>query len=76
MIAEGQPEWMRHPRRNCKGVDPRYFFDGTARAVAVCQDCPVIKPCLEFALDNGERGIWGGTSERQRRKMRKSRRAK
>jgi WhiB family redox-sensing transcriptional regulator len=65
-------EWtfMADPKRNCVDLPTRLFFDGTARATAVCQDCPVIKPCLHFALKHHERGVWGGTSERQRRRMR------
>ena len=44
---------------------------GVARAKAVCAGCPVREACLEFALANDERwGVWGGTSERQRRAMR------
>ena len=71
IIGAAKPAWMKNPRRNCAGMDPRIFFDGTARATAICGGCPVIKPCLQFALDNGERGIWGGTSERERKRYKK-----
>lgn len=38
-----------------------------ARAVAVCQDCPVARECLEFALGMDERwGVWGGRTAAQR----------
>jgi WhiB family redox-sensing transcriptional regulator len=41
-------------------------------AKAVCQSCPSLEPCLEFALaTNQDSGIWGGTSEEERRKLRK-----
>ena len=73
IISAAKPRWMKNPHRNCAGVDTRSFFDGTARAVAVCHGCPEQKPCLDFALANGERGVWGGTSERERKKMRKNR---
>lgn len=33
--------------------------------------CPVIHECLEHAVAMGEKGIWGGTSERERRSLRK-----
>lgn len=42
-------------------------------AKAVCAQCPVSKPCLEFALaTNQEAGIWGGVTEEERRKLRKA----
>ena len=42
---------------------------------AVCAGCPVREPCLEWALDAGEKfGIWGGKSERERRELRGQRR--
>lgn len=38
----------------------------------ICQQCPVIEDCLQYALENNERhGIWGGLSERQRRQLRR-----
>lgn len=63
-------------RGACRGVDPALFFPGvgvTADAVrAVCAGCPVTAECLDYALRNGEHyGIWGGTSERERRRMRR-----
>ena len=46
----------------------------TRQAKAVCLMCPVREVCLEYALDNEERhGIWGGVSERERRRMVKER---
>jgi WhiB family redox-sensing transcriptional regulator len=48
----------------------------TKEAKAVCELCPVRQKCLDYALMNGEKfGIWGGTSERERRKIRKDRTA-
>lgn len=71
--------WQLHAA--CLGVDPELFFPGKehpadlAAARAVCQDCPVRIDCLEYALANGEQyGIWGGRSERERRRMRAARR--
>ncbi len=56
----------------CKGVDPDLFYpikDSDAEdAKAVCQQCPVRVPCLEYALANNEKeGVWGGLTERERR---------
>lgn len=63
---------------NCTGVDPDLFFPGrgesTREAKAVCRGCSVRADCLEYALANGEKfGIWGGMSERERRKVRRNR---
>lgn len=45
----------------------------TAEAKAICRACPVQRPCLEYAVANGEKfGIWGGKSERERRRIRRS----
>ena len=63
---------------NCLGVDPDLFFPergaSTREAKEVCRGCVVQKDCLEYALANGEKfGIWGGLSERERRRIRRSR---
>ncbi|MGH2702370.1 MAG: WhiB family transcriptional regulator [Actinomycetota bacterium] len=55
----------------------RIFFPergGSSKAArAMCARCPSQAECLEYALDNKEAfGIWGGTSERERRKLRKA----
>lgn len=49
-------------------------LDTARHAKEVCQQCPVIDPCLDYAVVNYEKfGIWGGTSEKERRIIRKSR---
>ncbi|MGH9065548.1 MAG: WhiB family transcriptional regulator [Acidimicrobiales bacterium] len=65
-------------RANCMGVDPELFFPqrgvSTREAKEVCRGCVVRQDCLEFAIANGEKfGIWGGLSERERRRVRRSR---
>jgi len=65
--------WMR--RANCLGVDPELFFPergaSTREAKAVCHGCVVRGACLDYALARSEKhGIWGGTSERERRRIR------
>jgi WhiB family redox-sensing transcriptional regulator len=43
-------------------------------AKEVCRGCVVSNECLEYAIENGERfGIWGGKSERERRRLRRAR---
>ena len=63
---------------NCLGVDPDLFFPergaSTREAKEVCRGCVVRLECLEYALSNGEKfGIWGGLSERERRRIRRQR---
>jgi WhiB family redox-sensing transcriptional regulator len=58
----------------CRDADPDLFFPTTAeqsdQALAICASCPVRPECLEYALEAGERfGIWGGTTEKRRRKL-------
>ena len=64
----------------CQGLDTELFFpqrgELAATALATCRRCPVQPECLEHALTLPERfGVWGGTSERQRRRLRSERRA-
>ncbi len=68
--------WQR--RANCMGVDPELFFPergaSTREAKEVCRGCVVREDCLEFAIANSEKfGIWGGMSERERRRVRRAR---
>lgn len=74
IIFEGT--WKEYA--NCLGVDPDLFFPergaSTREAKEVCRGCVVREDCLEFALVNGEKfGIWGGMSERERRRIRRQR---
>ena len=63
----------------CRGVDPEVFYpfsdEEAGAAKAVCGRCPVRQPCLEFALSSREHdGVWGGATERERRRMLRQRR--
>jgi WhiB family redox-sensing transcriptional regulator len=63
----------------CRDEDPDLFFpergESLAAPKAVCSRCPVREACLECALDTGQKfGVWGGTSERDRRRLRRQRR--
>jgi WhiB family redox-sensing transcriptional regulator len=69
--------WMA--KGNCANKAPAMFFpsDGVGVDIArrVCDDCPVKEPCLEYALANRiDHGVWGGCSERERRRILKRRR--
>ena len=62
----------------CAEKPPSLFFpsDGVGVDVArkICAECPVKGACLEYALENRiDHGVWGGTSERERRRLIKSR---
>jgi WhiB family transcriptional regulator, redox-sensing transcriptional regulator len=66
-------------RAACRGVDPDVFYpasdEETEVAKAICAQCPVREACLEYALANRERdGVWGGATERERRRMIRQRR--
>ncbi len=63
---------------NCRGADPDLFFPergaSTRTAKGICRECSVQPDCLEFAIVSSEKfGIWGGMSERERRKIRRER---
>jgi len=69
--------WMS--RGACQGEDPELFFpvasqgsalSQTKAARAVCQRCAVAATCLAYALQTGQAGIWGGTTQEERHTMR------
>ena len=72
-------DWREHAA--CRDTDPDLFFpigstgpavEQIARAKAICRTCEAQAPCLEFALaTNQEAGVWGGTTEDERRRLRK-----
>lgn len=80
-MAEPTPEWMQYATCWVEDIPPDVFFpvdgDGVVLPKSICARCPVRKACLEYALANGERhGIWGGKSERERRRIRRDRRVR
>lgn len=67
----------------CRGLDPTIFYPATdddddpdvLAAKSVCEGCPVREACLEHALGYREKeGIWGGATERERRRIIRRRR--
>ena len=63
-------------RALCAQTDPEAFFPekggSTREAKKVCLTCDVRGDCLQYALTHDERfGIWGGLSERERRRLRR-----
>ncbi|MDA8063078.1 MAG: WhiB family transcriptional regulator [Actinomycetota bacterium] len=66
-------------RAACRGVDPDIFYpltdDEADDARGICSGCGVREACLEWALANREHdGVWGGATERERRRMIRQRR--
>jgi WhiB family transcriptional regulator, redox-sensing transcriptional regulator len=64
------------PQAKCLQAEPETFFPekggSTREAKRICTLCEVRSECLEYALANDERfGIWGGLSERERRKLKR-----
>lgn len=69
-----EDQWQ--DRALCAQTDPEAFFPekggSTREAKRICQGCEVKAECLEYALHNDERfGIWGGLSERERRRLKR-----
>jgi WhiB family transcriptional regulator, redox-sensing transcriptional regulator len=70
----GEQDWQE--RALCAQTDPEAFFPekggSTREAKRICSGCEVRAECLEYALAHDERfGIWGGLSERERRRLRR-----
>jgi len=89
-VAPGSPASYDDPhgwRKDalCQGVETDLFFPAgelseepvqqAAAAKAVCARCPVREACLEYALETDQPfGVWGGTTEAERRSIRRRRR--
>lgn len=73
-LATDEDQWQE--RALCAQTDPEAFFPekggSTREAKRICQGCEVKDACLEYALAHDERfGIWGGLSERERRRIKR-----
>lgn len=74
---DNETSWMAQGA--CRNHPPSAFFPsdgvGVDRARKICATCSVQSPCLEYALAQRiDHGVWGGTSERERRRILKRRR--
>jgi WhiB family redox-sensing transcriptional regulator len=70
---------------SCRAYDNLVFFgeEGEselekqareARAKAICRACPVLEPCLEFAMETNQKyGIWGGLTDKERASLKRRR---
>ena len=74
LFGAAEQEWQEQAL--CAQTDPEAFFPekggSTREAKRICQACAIRDECLEYALLNDERfGIWGGLSERERRRLKR-----
>lgn len=75
MTYDDAPDWEG---ASCASTNPDMFFDSHYRAVylakKICETCPLIQKCAEYALEHPEMaefGVWGGMSERERADLRR-----
>ena len=69
-------DWFE--KANCKGTDTENYFIERGESyppelTRVCNRCPVKSECLDFAFKYQTVGFWGGTSELDRRQMKRAR---
>lgn len=79
MTSSDNFNWMKEAK--CKDIPTSVFFpenltsvgyrEAAARGRQICSDCPVKEPCLDYALQHESLGFWAGTTERDRRFMRR-----
>src|SRR5512139_2991901 len=82
---QGDQNWFRHGKpltwtwtrwAACRGHPTGWWFPGpgqsiSRKALSICERCPVRRQCLDTAVQDELLGIWGGTSENQRKTMRR-----
>ena len=73
-------EWVDHPGRHCRNVDPNVFFGAKGSnsdaelAKSYCHGCPVKDECLEYAIEDASlHGVWGGCTFQERKDIRRQR---
>lgn len=71
-----RPDWQDEAA--CLGLDPDLFFpvrgSNATETKKVCRRCPVREACLHYAMANHVNfGVWGGLTERERRRLRRAR---
>lgn len=83
LIPSDYPDFFSKGEPPCASTDPEAFYpqdmDGLKTAIyynetgakLVCKTCPYMVQCLEYAIKNNEIGIWGGTTEGQRKRLKR-----
>jgi len=73
--GRGRPDLSWLDQARCLEVDATLHFPekggSTREAKLICRGCEVREQCLEYALEHSEAGVWGGMSERERRKLKR-----
>jgi WhiB family redox-sensing transcriptional regulator len=82
-ISRNYPVFKDQGVPPCATTDPEIFFPekgakGASTYVVnaarrMCAGCPYKQPCLEWAVEHDEMGIWGGTTAKERRVHRRAR---
>lgn len=85
-FAPDYPDFTEHGTPTCATTDPEIFFPekgakGQSTYVVnaarrMCAGCPYKQPCLEWAVEHDEMGIWGGTTAKERRVHRRARKSR
>jgi hypothetical protein len=74
-----EPDWSWTLLAACRGQATQLWFpergESSRVPLSICARCPVRRPCLDYAVTHERVGVWGGTSERQRRVIRRRARA-
>jgi WhiB family redox-sensing transcriptional regulator len=76
-IVDGDEDMSWTSQASCIGTDPEAFFpedkgyDYTPEVKRICNNCPVKNECLSFAVRYRVQGYWGGTTEQERRRLRR-----
>lgn len=84
LLGEADDRWMQTDLKNCHGMNTTIFYPTvreqsddyelvTAEAKKICEGCCVQRPCLEYAILTREQGVWGGTNDRDRRRIKRKR---
>ena len=74
--SDGQ-QWMTEAECALPEYPHAWWFpdadegETAVKAIKVCADCIVVEECLAYALVHGEQGVWGGTSEKTRKRMKR-----
>lgn len=75
ILKDRDPTWREDAA--CANTDPELFFPDSGGdphpAKRICGTCPVARPCFESAMDAGEWGVWGGTTDHERRRIHRQR---
>lgn len=84
IIPEDYPDFFKEGDPPCSTTDPEAFFPqdkegyrvaqyyNKSGAKSICKECPYVIECLTYAIKHDEMGIWGGTTEGERKRIRRS----